>query len=154
LSDGIHDFDFLHGRWTVRHRLLKARGAGSTEWTEYVGTADTRPLLGGLCNVEEHRITGRSSGVALRCYDRAAGRWAIYWVSDFDGVLETPVYGGFRGSDGLFEGDDSYDGRPVKVRFFWQKFPTGHARWEQAFSFDAGKTWETNWTMDFERFRP
>jgi hypothetical protein len=24
-------------------------------------------------------------------------------------------------------------------------------RWEQAFSDDAGKSWETNWTMDFRR---
>ena len=36
-SDGVHDFDFLHGRWTVRHRLLKGRGVGSTEWVEYGG---------------------------------------------------------------------------------------------------------------------
>jgi hypothetical protein len=25
----------------------------------------------------------------------------------------------------------------------------GH--WEQALSYDAGKTWDTNWIMDFER---
>jgi hypothetical protein len=25
------------------------------------------------------------------------------------------------------------------------------SRWEQAFSGDGGKTWETNWTMEFHR---
>jgi hypothetical protein len=150
-ADGAHDFDFLHGRWTVHHRLLRARGAGSNEWVEYQGTADTRPLLGGLCNVEEHRITGRNSGVALRCYDRATKRWAIYWVGDGDGLLQPPVHGGFQGSEGRFEGDDSYEGKPIKVRFLWRKLSPGSARWEQSFSFDSGKSWETNWIMDFKR---
>jgi hypothetical protein len=150
-SDGLRDFDFLHGRWRVHHRLLKARGAGSSEWVEYQGTADTRPLLGGLCNVEEHRIKGRNSGVALRCYDRAAKRWAIYWVGDGDGLLGPAVYGGFRGSEGLFEGDDVYEGKPIKVRFLWRKLSPASARWEQSFSFDSGKSWETNWVMDFTR---
>jgi hypothetical protein len=26
---------------------------------------------------------------------------------------------------------------------------SGH--WEQALSYDAGKTWDTNWIMDFQR---
>ncbi len=148
---GVHDFDFLHGRWQVHHRLLKVRGAGSSEWVEYPGTADTRSLLGGLCNVEEHRIKGRNSGVALRCYDRSAKRWAIYWVGDGDGLLGPPVYGGFQGPEGLFDGDDIYDGKPIKVRFLWRKLSPISARWEQSFSFDSGNSWETNWIMDFER---
>src|SRR6185437_12570994 len=28
-----------------------------------------------------------------------------------------------------------------------------HAHWEQAFSGDGGKTWETNWTTEFERMK-
>lgn len=150
-ADGVHDFDFLHGRWRVHHRLLKARGAGSRDWVEYQGTADTRPLLGGLCNVEEHRIKGRNSGVAFRCYDRSAKRWAIYWVGDGDGLLGPAVHGGFQGSEGLFEGDDTYEDKPIKVRFLWRKLSPAFARWEQSFSFDSGKTWETNWIMDFSR---
>ena len=150
-ADGVRDFDFLHGRWRVHHRLLKARGAGSSEWVEHEGTADTRPLLGGLCNVEEHRISGRNSGAALRCYDRSAKRWAIYWVGDGDGLLGPPVYGGFQGTEGLFQGDDTYEGKPIKVRFLWRKLSPNSAQWEQAFSFDAGNNWETNWIMDFKR---
>ena len=150
-ADGIHDFDFLHGRWKVHHRLLKARGAGSSEWVEYDGNVDTRPLLGGLCNVEEHRIKGRNSGVALRCYDRSAKRWAIYWVGDGDGLLGPAVYGGFQGDEGLFEGDDMYESKPIKVRFLWRRLSSTSARWEQSFSFDSGNSWETNWVMDFTR---
>ena len=150
-ASGEHDFDFLHGRWKVHHRLLKARGAGSTDWLEYDGTAETQPLLGGLCNVEEHRITGRSSGVALRCYEKAAERWAIYWVGDRDGLLGAPVYGGFDGPNGHFEGRDVEGGRPIVARFHWQKISPNSARWEQSYSYDGGKSWETNWIMDFTR---
>ena len=29
--------------------------------------------------------------------------------------------------------------------------PPDSARWEQAFSVDRGRSWETNWYMDFRR---
>jgi hypothetical protein len=35
------------------------------------------------------------------------------------------------------------------VRFIWTRGPT--PRWEQAFSEDGGRTWETNWVMDYTR---
>lgn len=151
-GNGVHDFDFLHGHWNVKHRRLKARGAGSKEWVEYTGTADTRPVLNGLCNVEEHRIAGQDfGGIALRCYDMVTKKWAIYWVSQRDGLLQPPVHGAFQGPEGIFEGDDTFDGRPIKVRFLWNKGSGAAARWEQSFSFDSGKSWETNWVMDFQR---
>lgn len=149
---GLHDFDFLHGKWNVTHRRLQARGVGSTNWHQYSGSAETRPLLAGLCNVEEHRIEGQPfSGVALRCFDRAAKQWRIYWVGERDGLLQPPVHGEFDHDLGHFEGDDVDGDRPIRVRFLWRKLTPSSARWEQSFSYDAGKTWETNWIMDFER---
>ena len=41
--------------------------------------------------------------------------------------------------------------RMVYVRFLWTNDEPDAARWEQAFSVDGGKTWETNWIMQFER---
>jgi len=146
------DFNFLHGTWNVTHRRLKARGVGSTEWIEHQGTADTRPLLDGLCNVEEHRIKDLAfSGMALRCFDRTIKQWRIYWVSDRDGVLQPPVQGRFKQGVGHFEGTDVDGDRPVNVGFLWHKITASSARWEQSFSYDGGKTWETNWTMDFQK---
>jgi hypothetical protein len=37
------------------------------------------------------------------------------------------------------------------VRFLWTRTDTESPRWEQAFSDDGGRTWETNWEMDFTR---
>ena len=153
-QSGLRDFDFLHGNWNVTHRRLKARGVGSTDWQQYSGSAETRPLLAGLCNIEEHRIEGQLfSGVALRCFDRAAKQWQIYWVSERDGQMQPPVRGAFDHDVGHFEGDDVDGDRPIRVRFLWHKLTPSSARWEQSFSYDAGKTWETNWIMDFERSR-
>ena len=62
---GSHDFDFEFGDWTVHHRVKRANG----EWYEFEGTSNTRPILGGLGNVEDnvfHRPEGDSRGVALR----------------------------------------------------------------------------------------
>jgi hypothetical protein len=39
------------------------------------------------------------------------------------------------------------------VRFTWDHISEEAARWQQAFSSDAGLTWETNWIMEFTRQR-
>lgn len=145
------DFDFLFGRWTVRHRRLRERGATSDLWDEFTGTAETRPLLDSLCNIEEHCIPGQDfSGIALRTFDRSAERWSIYWASARDGLLQPPVIGTFSGDLGRFEGEDVDGGRPVLVRFVWDRSNADAPRWAQSFSYD-GATWELNWRMDFMR---
>ena len=152
IADGVRDFDFLNGCWQVHHRRLRDRGRGSQDWDEYCGTAETRPLLGGLCNIEEHCVEGESfSGVALRTFDPSSSQWSIYWVSARDGRLQPPVHGRFTGDLGRFEGEDSDGGRSVRVRFIWDRSNPEAPRWAQSFSYDDGRSWETNWIMQFER---
>lgn len=148
----IRDFDFLVGRWNVRHRRLRQRGQGCSDWEELAGTAETRALLDGLCNIEEHVIVGEDcSGIALRTYDKAAGEWSIYWVSQRDGMLQQPVHGSFDGDIGRFEGNDVDGDRTVRVKFLWDKSEAHRPCWQQSFSYDDGRTWELNWIMEFER---
>ena len=61
--------------------------------------------------------------------------------------------GGFENGVGRFYSDDTVDGQPRRTRYLWKPITADSARWEQAFSKDAGKTWETNWTMDFTRVK-
>lgn len=122
-SDGSGDFDFLHGNWAVRHHRLAERGRGCGDWLEFPGLAETRPLLDGLCNIEEHRRRPAAFAPARR-------QWSIYWVSGRAGVLEPPVVGGFSGAVGWFEGADVDGGRLVRVRFKWDRGDPDSPRWE------------------------
>ena len=59
--------------------------------------------------------------------------------------------GRFEDGRGTFHGDDELDGKPIRVVFRWTDITPTSARWEQAFSADGGKTWETNWRMTMTR---
>lgn len=149
------DFDFIIGDWHVRHRRLKTRLAGCTEWTESSGTSSTRKILGGFGNVEDNVLNfpdGAIKAAAFRSYDVTSKKWAIWWL---DGRvphnLDVPVVGSFAGPVGTFFASDRLDGKPITVRFTWHANLGNNPLWEQAFSDDSGKTWETNWVMVFER---
>jgi hypothetical protein len=152
-TDAARDFDFWIGRWKVRNRRLHERLKGSTEWIEFDATTVARALPGGLGNEDEYRTAYWPGfvGMTFRFFDPAAERWSIHWVDNRRGVLEPPVVGSFRGDIGIFEGRDIFEGRSIRVRFTWSRLTSTSARWEQAFSEDDGKTWETNWVMDMTR---
>jgi hypothetical protein len=61
------------------------------------------------------------------------------------------VKGRFENGVGSFYSDGEINGKPVRTRFLWSQITATTARWEQAFSYDAGKTWDTNWVMQFKR---
>jgi hypothetical protein len=148
----LHDFDFLFGRWTVRHQRLKTRGAGAADWDVFSGTAYTEPRMGGLVNVEEHDCPERGwMGVALRAFDLVSGSWSIWWIGDRDGQLQPPVVGRFHEDGCRLDGPDSDGGRPIIARYEWSRVHSGAPRWTQSFSWDDGVTWEANWIMDFTR---
>jgi len=146
----VHDFDFLDGNWTVHNRYLRRRLQGDDVWEEFPATSRFERRLGGLVNVDEIVFPTRGfTGMTVRLFDARERRWAIHWTDSRRAVLFPPVSGGFDGDRGLFYGEDTEGGRPVKVRFIWERRPAG-GHWEQAFSLD-GRTWETNWTMEFTR---
>lgn len=148
------DFDFLMGRWQVRNRQRRRWLDNCPDWIEFDATCEARPILDGLGNIDEFRSEHRGgfTGMSLRLFDPGSGQWSIYWASTrHPGILDPPVTGAFSGDTGTFEGTDSFDGRPVLVRYLWSGTTTSSPRWEQSFSTDNGQTWETNWVMDFTR---
>jgi hypothetical protein len=148
------DFDFWMGRWDVHNRYLRTRLAGSDDWDEFASTSVARPLLDGIGNEDEFRTDydGGFIGMSFRFYDPELDRWAIYWADTRrPGVLDPPVFGSFDGDVGVFQGAAAFEGRPIVMRFTWSEITTPTPRWEQAFSDDDGRTWETNWIMEFTR---
>lgn len=154
-GSGAHDFDFLHGTWRIHNRRLRDPLAGSAEWYAFDGSATELPLWDGDANLEEYQATlpggHRIHGLALRLYEPDARRWTIHWASSDRGRLDPPLTGTFREGVGEFISHEDYGGRMILVRFHWTSGGPDAARWEQAFSADGGRTWETNWVMDFTR---
>ena len=114
-----------------------------------------RPFWDGRGNLEEYEGVlpdgTRLRGIALRLYDPKAARWTIHWSNGANGTLDPVMTGVFRDGRGEFYSHEDYQGRMILVRFFWSSSGPDAARWEQAFSGDAGRTWQTNWVMDFSR---
>jgi hypothetical protein len=149
------DFRFLRGAWRVHHRYLRVK-ENSPAWLDVDGTASHRELLGGNANVEEHTINASNGGyraLALRSCDPKTGQWSIWWLDGRTphGDLDPPVRGRFENGVGTFFGSTTIDGKPQRVRFVWSQITDTSARWEQAYSPDSGRTWETNWIMEFRR---
>ena len=90
-----------------------------------------------------------------RDFDFLLGRWHVAnrrlrrrlagsddWEEFAATAVAQPILDGFGNQD-------VFRGRPILVRFVWSGVTTPAPRWEQAFSDDGGRTWETNWVMDF-----
>ncbi len=148
------DWAFLVGEWNVRHRRLKERLCGCVEWDEFAGTCVNWTTLGGFGNVDDNFLDLPGDpyrAVATRSFDASTGLWSIWWLDARVPEVGPPVRGGFQHGVGEFIGDDRFNGQPIEMRFRWSAMTARSAVWDQAFSVDGGKTWETNWVMDFTR---
>ncbi|QSQ22134.1 hypothetical protein JY651_44540 [Pyxidicoccus parkwayensis] len=153
---GLHAFDALAGRWTAQHRRLKERLANNNQWETFGGTFDFRLLMDGHANVDDSVFDmpgGRVHGIGLSAYDAKTGQWAIWGLDGRNphAKLEPPLKGRFEKGVGTFYADDTLRGKPIRVRVVWSNLSSTTAHWEQSFSPDGGKTWETNWVTDFHR---
>ena len=153
-QDGRADFDFFVGSWNVHNRRLRERLKGSQEWEEFAGTSVARTILGGLGNTDEatfERAAGRFEGMTVRLFNPASRQWSLYWADTVSGSLQTPMIGGFVQGLGEFYAQEPFEGKQIFSRFIWSKITPSSCQWEQAFSADGGKTWETNWITDQTR---
>jgi hypothetical protein len=153
-NDGRNDFDFLIGTWKVYHRMLTQRLKGSTDWVEFEGDTVARKIMNGLGNLDEniiHMKTGTVHAITLRLFDPHSKEWSIHWSTDRMGTLDIPMIGKFKDGRGEFFAQETHEGRHVYSRFIWSTFTTDSCQWEQALSADGGRTWETNWIMEFKR---
>ena len=149
------DWRWLVGNWDVWHERLRDRLAGSNTWDKFAGKSNCWLTLGGLGTIDDnllHLPSGAYRAVGVRAFDPATRQWAIWWLDGrMAGQLDPPVRGGFNGTEGEFQGPDVYKGRPVTVRFRWHETNSKRPWWDQAYTTDAGKSWEINWRNYFTR---
>jgi hypothetical protein len=155
--DGRHDFDFEVGSWNAHVKTLVHRLSHASDWEEFSGTVVTRalPLLDGWNESEMHVVSPKSGRhielLAVRLYNPSTHQWAIYGSSIKTGIFDPPMIGQFQGGRGELYSQDTWEGRPIFVRFIWTSVDANHTHLEQAYSDDGAKTWETNWIYDGER---
>lgn len=146
--DGQHDFDFEIGTWKTHLRRLVAPLSGSTAWVECDGTTTVSKVWGGRANLVElraHCPSGEFEGLSLRLYNPVSHQWTLNFANRSDGVLGQPSIGEFKDGRGEFFDQESFKGRMVLVRFVISQLRPDSCSFQQAFSDDAGKTWEVNW---------
>lgn len=153
--DGQRDFDFELGSWKIHLKRLQHPLTGSNSWVEFDGTSVTRKVWEGRSQIEEFEVdspTGHIEGLTLRLYNPQTHQWSLYWANSKDGTMGGPPnVGEFKDGRGEFYCQDTYNGRVIYIRYVWSGITANSAHFEQSFSTDGGKTWETNWITDQTR---
>ena len=146
--DGQSDFDFEIGTWKTHLRRLLRPLTGSTTWVEYDGTTVVRKVWNGRANLVElvaDGPAGHLEALSLRLYNPQSRQWSLNFANSTSGTLATPTIGEFRNGRGEFYDQETLNGRAIFVRFLILPITPDSIRFEQSFSADGGKTWETNW---------
>ena len=147
IRDGQHDFDFSVGTWKTHITRLQKPLSGSTTWIKMEGTKTERKIWNGRAHLEEIEAdgpTGHMEGLTLFLYNPKAHQWSQTFASSRDGTLGSPVIGAFKNGRAEFFGQDTFNDKAILVRAIWSDITQDAHKFEQAFSEDGGKTWETN----------
>jgi hypothetical protein len=150
-QDPQHAFDWEFGTWKTHVRRRLHPLSGTEAWAEYDGTSVVSRIWGGKANLVELEVDGPAGHLELaswRLYDPETRQWSLNVASSRGGGLGVPTVGGFKDGKAEFYDDETFDGKPVRVRFVISDVKPGSAHFEQAFSPDGGKTWELNWIAD------
>lgn len=154
--DGQRDFDFNIGTWKTHVSRLLHPLTGSTTWTEYDGISIVRKVWNGRASLFELEVDGTAGhmeGVGLRLYNPDTRQWSLNWANSTDGTMNSPMIGEFKDGRGEFFDGEQFNGKAIFARNRFTDITPNSSRFEQAFSDDGGKTWETNWVMTFTRVK-
>lgn len=155
---GATDFDFLLGSWHIHNRrrtnALYPEKQGI--WQEFPAAHTGAKYLDGSVIIDHFEGTFPDGeirkGMTIRAYNAETRQWSLVWLDNRQPPDFRPLLGAFEDGIGRFSQIiETPDGQPLHVRFTWDNITAHTARWQQAFSFDGGKTWDTNWIMDFTK---
>lgn len=97
------------------------------------------------------RASGPREGMTMRFFDPKSRQWSVYLADSVNGFQLPPMIGEFKDGRGEFYDQEPFEGKSIFCRVIWSEITATSCHWEQAFSTDGGRTWETNWITDFER---
>lgn len=156
MRDGQHDFDFSIGAWKTQITRLQKPLSGSTTWIKMEGTKIERKIWNGRAHLEEIEAdgpAGHMEGMTLFLYNPQAHQWSQTFASSKNGTLGNPIIGSFKDGRAEFFGQDTFNDKTILVRGTWSDITRDSHKFEQAFSEDGGKTWETNFIALLTRIK-
>jgi hypothetical protein len=154
--DGQHDFDFHIGSWRTHVSRRLHPLTGSNTWVAYEGTTVVRKVWNGRANLVELEVDGppgHLEGLSLRLYNPESHQWSLNFSNSAVGTLSQPTIGEFKNRRGEFFDQEPLNGRAILVRFVISDVTPDSCHFEQSFSDDGGKTWETNWIATDTRLK-
>ncbi|GCE15422.1 DUF1579 domain-containing protein [Tengunoibacter tsumagoiensis] len=155
-----HSFDPLIGTWSIVNRRKKREYVflpeKEAEWDEFPARSRFEKQLAGRAVAEYWEGTLPSGekllGYSVKAFEPTTQQWAITWIDNRNPLDFRPVLGTFEAGAGtFFQIIETPDGQPLHLRLIWDELTESTVRWQQAFSFDEGKSWDTNWVMQFTR---
>ena len=149
-------FDFWVGEWNVLNRWR----AESGEWVD-AGRATNQVfhVLDGCAVVElwDGRLgTNHFRGFSVRAWEPATEEWVLVlnWPRPGGSTFST-LRGAFRHGRGDFHRESvNADGDTVLTRYTFSDIAPASLRWNDGTSLDGGRTWATQWIMEFTRRDP
>jgi hypothetical protein len=154
LRDGTHDFDFNFGVWKSHITRLTHPLTDSTESIELNGTVAVRKVWDGKAYLEEMQADGPKGhweGMTLFLYNPQSHEWSQTFVNSAQGVFSGTMTGSFHDGRGELYSQDTVDGRAILVRGTWSNIAADSHRYQEAYSTDGGKNWQTVFTADLTR---
>ena len=147
-------FDFWIGEWDV---LNRNRPPEEPNWYDTGIATDRVYTVAAGCGLVEHRRGNAGGeflvGFSLRSFNPQTGQWDLILLWPNAGV---PHFGelrsGFRHSRGEFySGSVSAQGDTAISRLTFSDVTPNTLRWQNGTSSDGGRSWSSNWIMEFNR---
>lgn len=144
--DGRGDFDFNLGTWHT-HLTRKLHPLSSDAATIALdGSVTFNKIWDGTALYEEIEADGPAGhweGMTVFLYNPRSHQWSQRFASSANGQLQPATIGAFAAGIGRLYAQDSLHGRSILVRGIWSEIrPTSHM-YQEAYSEDGGRSWDT-----------
>jgi hypothetical protein len=150
--DGKHDLDSLAGTWKGHTKYRAHPFTGSDTWVESDGIETFQNIWdGAMLELSEGPSTNGPVGLMLYTYNPQGHQWSVYFANRKDGKVGLPNVGEFRNGRGEFFVQDTLNGKSLLNRYVWSQVASSSPHFEESWSSDGGRTWETVRIVDLAR---
>lgn len=137
-------FDFWIGTWELTGRSRKA--FGKNEWTDTKGkNVISKPLKQKV--IDENFTSPGFNGRSWSVFNPKTKKWQQTWVDDAGSYLT--FVGSFANGKMILQQTNAPKG--IQMRMVFSDINKDSLHWDWQASKDNGKTWETQWEVDYKR---